>query len=234
MDEQSRSELKTFLSVNGISMEDVDTLLGFVCTYAESSYARNCLQADWMKSTTKTHLYNYDEAITSYLEAPFEDLSCREAAFIVCSSAIDGSLSESVIQKGKSALFPDLAIIGLKKEQTWYDCYDALFCPFESSVPVSNAVVDHWKEQGITFAGKNVHLVAFFGRAEDGTVTNIHCGVLLEGENHTYLFEKIDPLMPCQLSLFESVEDIKTYYVNRPGEDGYKEKTVFVDYKMIK
>lgn len=231
--ESCMNEFHEILSTHAVPAEDMETLINFVHTYNKGSYAEKNLQGDWRKAKNKQHLYDYDEAITSYSAAPFDDLNCREAAFILYHSFINVSDDfPGEINKSRSPLFSDLAILGLQREQLFYDLYEVLFCPFESDMPVSEAVVNYWKSQNIAFEGKDIHLVTLFGKTEGETI-NIHCGILLESENGLYFFEKFDPLMPYQISAFESTEAMKTYIINRPGEDDYEDKTVFVDDKAL-
>ena len=231
--EQSLNEFCEVMTSHSVPSEDIDALLNFVRVYGEESYAEKNLQGDWKTAKTNEHLYDYDEAITSYSDSPFDDLSCREAAFIIYNSFIKVPDNFEVdINKDDSPLFSDLAILDLQKSQMYYDCYEVLFCPFESEESVTDAVVKYWKSHNIEFKGEDVHLVTLFGK-KDGKTINIHCGVLFENEDGTYFFEKTDPLMPYQISVFESFEDIKYYLINRPGEDDYKDKTVFIDYKVI-
>lgn len=231
--EQCMNELNEVLALHDVPYEDIDALISFVCAYNKESYAEKSLQGGWKIAKTTEHLYDYNEAITAYTEAPFEDLSCREAAFIIYNSFIKVPDDFTVdIKQEESPLFSDLAILSQQRELSYYDKYESLFCSIESEESVSNAVVSYWKQQNIEFEGNGIQLVTLWGK-KDGKIINIHCGVLLEDEKCTYFFEKTDPVMPYQISIFDSSEDIKSYLINRPGENEYDDKTVLVDDKTI-
>lgn len=227
------NEFCDILTSSSVPAEDVNTILNFILIYSKESYAVKNLQGDWKNAKTKEHLYDYNEAITAYPDSKFNDLSCREAAYIIYNSFMSISNNfEAEINKNDSPLFSNLSMLNLERESLFYDCYEVLFCPFESKENVSDAVIDYWEEHGIKFESDDIHLVTLFGK-KDEQIINIYCDVLLEYENSTYFFEKTDPVMPYQISVFESTKDMKTYLINRPGEDDYKDKTVFLGFKPL-
>lgn len=206
--EQSITELYEALSSHAVPSEDTDSLIGFVRAYSRGRYAENNLQGSWKNATIKETLYDYTKAINSYGESPFEDLNCREAAFLVFHSFLKA---------------PDSSVKDVTMEEIFFGTFDA-------GQSVADAVKGYWKSQNIEFAGSDIHLVSLWGKKDD-EITNLHCGVLLENEGKPYLLEKVDPILPYQLSIFDAAEDIKAYLLNRTDE--YEDMTVFVDDEPI-
>lgn len=224
--EQCINEFYEVLSSHAVPSEDIDSLINFVRAYSKESYAEKNLQGNWKTATITEHLYDYAEAIDSYEKSPFEDLSCREAAFLMFNSFLntpDFSMRDIKMKEASP-------ISSLKKDQSYYACYEVLFGTFDSEQSVADAVKSYWESQNIEFEGNDIHLVSLWGK-KNGKITNLHCGVLLENENNTYFFEKIDPIMPYQISIFDSTEDMKTYLLNRTEE--FENMTVFIDDESI-
>lgn len=206
--EQSITEFCEVLSSHAVPSEDIDRLIGYIRAYSKESYAEKELQGSWKKATITESLYDYTEAINCYQSSPFEDINCRKAAFLMYHSFLKT---------------PDFPVGDSEMEE-------ALFATFDSGQSVDDAVKGYWKSQNIEFAGSDIHLVSLWGK-KNGEITNLHCGVLLENEGNTYFFEKVDPIMPYQISIFGSTEDMKAYLLNRTKE--YEDITVFLDDELI-
>lgn len=224
--EQSMNEFYEILSSHAVPSEDMDSLIHFVRAYSKESYAEKKLQGDWKNATITKSLYDYTEAINFYGTSPFEDLNCRQASFLIFHSFLNmPDFSAKEIETEEAAPIPSL-----KKDQSYYACYEVLFGSFDSEQSVADAVKSYWKSQNIEFEGNDIHLVSLWGK-KNTEITNLHCGVLLENESNTYFFEKVDPIMPYQISIFDSTEDMKTYLLNRTEE--FEDMAVFVDDESI-
>lgn len=200
--EQSINEFCEILSSHAVPSEDIDSLINFIRAYSKERYAGK-LQGNWKDAKITEYLYDYTEAIDSYDKSPFEDMNCREAAFLIFHSFLST---------------PDFSVRDIDMEE--------VFDTIESEQSVADAVKHYWKSQNIEFEGGDIHLVSLWAK-KNGEITNLHCGVLLENESNTYFFEKVDPIMPYQLSSFDSTGDMKAYLLNRTKE--YENMTVFVD-----
>jgi len=233
MNEQDVNELHDLFALNSVPAEDINILFDFIRVYNNAGYAQEYLQGSWKSANAQENIYDYPTAIDTYMENPFDDLSCREAAFIAYNSFLKMADDyESEILKENSSLFDGLAILNLVKDTAFYTHYEALFSSFTSEAPISDAVADNWRTMGIEFNGDNIHLVSLWGQ-KDGKIINMHCGLFLQNGDKNYFFEKTDPFMPYQMSIFSSMEDMKVYLLNRENEDIYKDKTVFVDYNPL-
>ena len=224
--EQRINEFYELLSSHAVPSEDIESLINFIRVYSKGSYAEKNLQGDWKNAAITERLYDYVKAINFYGNSPFEDLNCRGAAFLIFNSFLntpDFSMKDIAPEEASP-------ISSLKKGQSYYACYEVLFATFDSEQSVADAIKSYWKNQNIEFEGSDIHLVSLWGKKND-EITNLHCGVLLENESNTYFFEKVDPMMPYQISIFDSTEDMKAYLLNRTEE--FEDMTVFVDDEPI-
>lgn len=222
--EEVVDELCGLLSSHSVPAADIDIISGFVRAYGKESYAEKSLKSGWSAALILDRLYDYNEAINFYQESPFEDLSCREAAFVIYNSFLD------MPESSAGDVETTEKIPSLGKDLSYYARYEILFGTFNSEKPVADAVKGYWKSKEIEFNGGSVRLVTLWGK-ENGEVTNLHCGVLIEDEEKLWFFEKTDPIMPYQLSTFDSVQDMKAYLLNRTED--YEDMTVLADDEAV-
>lgn len=222
-DERGISELKELLSNAEVPSDDIDTLIGYVTKYSNGTYASSISQDDWkMVSITKPQ-YDYTSAINAFTSNPFNDLNCRQAVFLIYHSFYTTSSAEDNAEKDE---YKEISHI-LDNEGSKYS---SLFPDLPLKSSVKDSVLNYWKDKNAIFSGGDVHLVSMWGEME-GNIEILHCGILIHENNDIIFFEKTDPMLPYQLSKFNSANDLKKYLLNRT--DKFNDMTVFVDNEAL-
>lgn len=203
---------------------DVEAILEYIENYRNGEYSKKLPNNGW-RQTTKNYqdLYDYTDAINDYTMQDFEDVNCRQAAFIIYHSFFQASETEKLNLQQESQELPEY----LKEE---FYKYEILFSRIPMGETVADTVLNFWQNSGVVFEDASVHLISMWG-AEDGEVINYHTGIMLTAEDGVLFFEKNDPLLPFQLSRFASVDEIKAHLLSRTGVK--ESTTIFLDDTVI-
>lgn len=223
----SGEDIKEFIDIM-VSAEvpdkDIEAVLEYIETYSDSEYSENAIINGWQQ-TTKDYqeLYDYTDAINAYTSKEFEDINCRQAAFIIYHSFFCASEPENQNLQRESLELPEFL------NEELYN-YEILFSRIPMGETVADTVLNFWRDNGAVFEKASVHLVSIWGNS-DGEVLNYHAGIMIEEEAGIVFFEKTDPIMPFQLSRFASLDELKAHLLSRDGIDGTP--TIFLDDTLI-
>jgi len=224
--EQGIGELKELLSNADVPAEDIDNIIYFIAIYSKGDYAINHLRGDWAKATITKDIYNYTTAIDLFTNNEFEDLNCRRAALIIFNSFITTTTTLIETENIKE----EYQFYGGYKYESEYLKYAALFASFPLDESVADSVKNNWRSKDVVFTGDKIQLVSLWGKTKT-EIENIHCGILINNDENIYFFEKTDPILPYQLSIFQSTDDLKKYLLSRTNE--FNDMTVFVDNEAL-
>ncbi len=103
--------------------------------------------------------------------------------------------------------------------------YEVLFGTITSDEAISDAVQARLKSVDASFSD-SVQLVSLRGN-NGNQIMHLHCGLLFQHSELIYFFEKTDPMLPFQLSLFPSTDMLKEYLLNRT--DSFDNLVVFIN-----
>lgn len=218
--EEDMTELSEIMVSAGIPDLDAGAVLEYVNIHSNSDFAKESLAGGWQQ-TAKSYqkIYDYTDALTKYTKRGFEDINCRQAAFIVYHSFFQAQESDNLMEQKESRELPEY----LKGEAYKYEI---LFGPTEMDGTVENTILNAWRSNGAVFGEGSAHLVSLWG-VKDGMVANYHAGLMFEAEEGVLFFEKTDPILPFQLSRFTSMDEIKSYLLGREGVPD--QNAVFID-----
>ena len=218
--EEDMTEFAELMASAGIPDQDAEAVLEYVSIYSSGAFSKKALVKGWQK-TTKSYqkIYDYTNAINQYTQQEFEDINCRQAAFMLYHSFFQAQETESSGERQEARKLPEY----LKEEACKYDI---LFGQLQMEDTVEGTVLNAWQGNGAVFGGGPVHLISLWG-VKDGTVFNYHAGIMFEEDEGVLFFEKTDPILPFQLSRFASVDEMKAYLLGREGVS--EQHAVFVD-----
>lgn len=218
--EEDMTEFSEIMVSAGIPDRDAEAVLEYVRIYSDGEFSKKALVNGWQQ-TKKSYqkIYDYADAINKYTGQEFEDINCRQAAFLLYHSFFQAQEPESLNMQRESQELSEFLGEEIYK-------YDILFGRIPMEETVESTVLNAWRDGGAVFGDASVHLVSLWG-VEDGEVFNYHAGVMLEEEEGIIFFEKTDPILPFQLSRFASVDEMKAYLLGREGVSG--QNAVFVD-----
>ena len=218
--EEDMSEFWEIMVSADIPDLDAKAVLEYVNIYSNGDFSKKTLVSGWQQ-TTKSYqkIYDYTNAINQYTKRKFEDINCRQAAFMLYHSFFQAQESEKRMEQKESRELPEYL------EEESYK-YEILFGRIEMDGTVENTVLNAWRSNGAVFGEGSVHLVSLWG-VEDGLVINYHAGLMVEEEGGVIFFEKTDPILPFQLSRFPSIDEMKAYLLGREGVSD--QNAVFID-----
>lgn len=222
--EEDMAEFSEIMVSAGIPGQDVEAVLEYVSIYSNGEFSKKSLVNGWHQ-TAKSYqkIYDYTNAINKYTEQEFDDINCRQAAFMLYHSFFQAQESESRNRRQESSELPDYL-----NEEAYK--YDILFGRIQMEGTVESTVLNAWRSDGAVFGAGPVHLVSLWG-VEDGVVFNYHAGLMLEEEEGVIFFEKTDPILPYQFSRFTSIDEMKAYLLGREGVSD--QNAVFIDDRSV-
>lgn len=208
--EEDMAEFSELMASAGIPDRDAEAVLEYVGIYSGGAFSKKALVNGWQQ-TTKSYqkIYDYTNAINQYTQQEFEDINCRQAAFMLYHSFFQAQETESSGERQEARELPEYL-----KEEAYK--YDILFRRIQMEGTVEDTVLHAWQGNGAVFGGGSVHLVSLWG-VEDESVFNYHAGIMFEEDEGVLFFEKTDPILPFQLSRFASVDEMKAYLLGREG-----------------
>lgn len=165
----------------------------YLHAYSDCAYASEKLKAGWQTGHIGKENYDYTSALTLNGEMK-TDINCRICAFLLLKDAIQcGSDLSNNFQLKDS----------LPAEFTEHDkqLYRVLFGRQQkpSSFP------ERWDDFALSLP-ENVFLLTAWQNEQ-----NLHAGVLYKEEDSIRFFEKVDPVMPFQLSKFNTFTELQEY-----------------------
>lgn len=222
--QEDMTEFSEVMVSAGIPDRDAETVLDYIRIYSGGEFSKKSLENGWQQ-TTKSYqkIYDYTNAINKYTNQEFEDINCRQAAFMLYHSFFQAQKSENLPEQKETQGLPEYL-----KEEAFQ--YDILFGSIQMESTVENTVLNAWRSNGAVFGAASVHLVSLWG-VEDGDVFNYHAGLMFEEEEEVLFFEKTDPMLPFQLSRFTSIDEMKAYLLGRTGISD--EHVVFIDDRSV-
>lgn len=218
--EEDRTEFSEIMASAGIPDLDARAILEYVNVYSNGDYSKEALVSGWQQTTRSYQkIYDYTKAINKFTRREFEDINCRQAAFMLYHSFFQAQEPENPVEQKESRELPEYL-----KEEAYK--YEILFGRIQMDGTVESTVLNAWRGGGAAFGEGSAHLVSLWG-VEDGTVFNHHAGLMFEEEEGVIFFEKTDPILPFQLSRFASIDEMKSYLLGREGVS--RQNAVFID-----
>lgn len=217
--QRSTNEFKDIALNHNIPEGDVSVIAAYLQIYSGGQYASH-LSNQWQVASTKESLYDYTSAITDYKSNQFEDINCRQAAYLLYHSLFSAEGDEEL-----SRNIEELSAIGLETEAD-YIKYEVLFGSITSSGTLADAILARWKSVDAHFSD-DVQLVSLWGTDGGQIMMHLHSGLLFSHEKILYFFEKTDPLLPYQASKFTSIDMLKSHLLNRTAS--IDDMTVFIN-----
>lgn len=181
---------------------DFQPVEDYLSAYAASPYGQIHLDKGWQTARIGQDLYDYTKVLTVNVDLP-KDLNCRQACFLMIRDrlGLDKGTSGEGDWPETENLREEIQALPLSEEEAIL--YQLLF----SDLVEEESPADRYGRYGLNFPGEGKLLAAW----EEGHCR--HAGLVYqEGEEIWLLFEKIDPLLPFQLSKFESQEDLLAYW----------------------
>lgn len=93
--EEDMTEFSEIMASAGIPDQDAEAVLEYVSIYSGGAFSKKALVKGWQK-TTKSYqeIYDYTDAINQYTQQEFEDINCRQAAFMLYHSFFQAQETE--------------------------------------------------------------------------------------------------------------------------------------------
>jgi hypothetical protein len=221
--DNSINNLSEILVTANVPEEDVETIINYIELYCTGIYANDSLNSGWQTTNVLKELYDYTAAINSYAEQEFDDLNCRQAAFILYHSFFSSAETNEPEILDECRQLPQ----NMRSEQS---NYTVLFGSLPLIDTVERTVLNYWEENDAVFAREQIQLVSLWGAKEE-IIHNLHAGILINKDDKIYFFEKTDPMTPYQLSIFETTDDLRNYLLNRTDE--FSDMTVLIDDRRL-
>lgn len=122
---------------------DIEAVLAYIEPYSNSEYSKNAIINGWQK-TTKAYqeLYDYTDAINAYTSKEFEDINCRQTAFIIYHSFFCASEPENLSLQSESLELPEFL------SEELYN-YEILFSPIPMGETVADTILNFWRDNGV-------------------------------------------------------------------------------------
>ena len=165
----------------------------YFLSYADSAYAVGRLEKGWQIGYIGKENYNYSSALTLNNELEV-DINCRMAAFLLIREKIQCN----------NDLSNDFQVVDILPED-WSKHDKELFQLFFGQFEKGADYLKRWSDFGVSILGDFSLLTAW----QNGK--NLHAGVVFQEDQDIYFLEKVDPILPFQLSKFDSFSTLEEY-----------------------
>lgn len=215
IDEKSQDNLTTILRKVNIQSSHIEEFLEELKLYNKTPYPQS-LTTGYHKSSLNELIYDYTKAIDTYTRKDKVYINCRTASFILFRQNIHCDTEKLSMQNSSIANELDVSLVSMSDEERLK--YAAIFTNYSVVDNDSNTWLKFvLRKRGISFEENlDVKLVTVHAQFKDNNSMQIaHVGILIHQDDKIVFIEKINPIMPFQLSVFENIENLSEYLINR-------------------
>jgi len=194
------------------ALADDDGLLYGTFTQTDSNYVVYDMEVEWQENDVLDY-----------------DVNCHAVAFHLLRSfiTVDNPVIEDISNAGSGAMMPLQIHSNVEWSQEerngFISVFDLLFGITESEEETADAIIMAWAERGVTFGESKLSLVSVWSGS-----WVIHSAVLVELDEGLLLFEKTNPLMPFQASIFNNAAEVREYMVDQMYSYGLSDAMIVV------
>lgn len=222
---QEIEELQVTLNKLGICKTNNSKVLEYILNYANGNYATKYLEKGWKKGIIGRENYDYTKAINES-KSIGKDLNCRQFVFTVLGEDMSLHLGEEPFIKKEEFQ----KISENFSDKTKAQLYSVLFSSIENSQNSSD-IIERWEKYHIEFS-EQLQMISIW-QIEEQKIINLHAALQFWEGDKVYLLEKTDPLLPYQLSCFDTEEDMLDYFFEGRLA-GEKEVYMFRNYRLLR
>ena len=216
VDKETQDFVIELLNKHGVDFQDIDLFIECVNDFYNNY--KGIADNGWVKTDLIDFGYTAENAFEHWDSKDRNrfDINCRVAAFILFKDFLSAS-NDSAINIVDENLLNEISLFTNQEIRKYSTVYGYIETNASKKNELINDIQSYRQHYGIEFDDDSpIKLLCLYTKSSGQSYAQIfHAAVMIEENDSLYLIEKYEPMYPYQISKFDSLDDLKSYILER-------------------